>query len=77
MGQVYLAHDPVLDREVAVKLIGSEIDDADGATTVWCRRPAPQDACGIRTSSPSSTPASTTARPYIAMEHVAARRSAA
>ena len=27
MGQVYLAHDPVLDREVAVKLIGSEIDD--------------------------------------------------
>jgi hypothetical protein len=27
MGQVYLAHDPVLDREVALKLIGSEIDD--------------------------------------------------
>ena len=29
MGQVYLAHDPMLDREIAVKLIGSGIDDAD------------------------------------------------
>jgi serine/threonine protein kinase len=28
MGQVYLAHDPVLDREVAVKLIGGSVDDA-------------------------------------------------
>jgi serine/threonine-protein kinase len=29
MGEVYLAHDPVLDREVAVKLIGAGLDDAN------------------------------------------------
>lgn len=29
MGEVYLAHDPVLDRKVAVKLIGREIDDQE------------------------------------------------
>ena len=29
MGEVYLAHDPVLDREIAVKLIGAGIDDPD------------------------------------------------
>jgi hypothetical protein len=28
MGQVYLAYDPTLDREVAVKLIGGELDNA-------------------------------------------------
>ena len=30
MGEVYLAHDPVLDREIAVKLIGAGIDNPDG-----------------------------------------------
>ena len=29
MGEVYLAHDPVLDREIAVKLIGAGIEDPD------------------------------------------------
>ena len=28
MGEVYLARDPVLDRNVAIKLMGSELDDA-------------------------------------------------
>ena len=27
MGEVYLAHDPVLDREVALKLIGADLED--------------------------------------------------
>jgi len=54
MGVVYRAHDAVLDRNVAVKLLS-----ASGC----CTKPKPSPSSTIPTSSRSTTPANSTAPP--------------
>ncbi len=69
MGQVYLAHDPMLDREIAVKLIGSGIDDADAR-----RRLVQEARAAGRLRHPNIVTIFDAGEhdgsPYIAMEHV-------
>ena len=69
MGQVYLAHDPVLDREVAVKLIGGEIDDeqARGRLVQEARAAGRLRHPNIVTIFDAGEHAGA---PYIAMEHL-------
>jgi serine/threonine protein kinase len=69
MGQVYLAHDPTLDREIAVKLIGGGIDDADAR-----RRLVQEARAAGRLRHPNIVTIFDAGEhdgsPYIAMEHV-------
>jgi len=69
MGEVYLAHDPVLDRKVAVKLIGREMDDQEAR-----RRLVHEARAAGRLRHPNIVTIFDAGEhegaPYIAMEHV-------
>ncbi len=69
MGEVYLAHDPVLDREVAVKLIGIGMDDPDAR-----HRLVEEARAAGRLRHPNIVTifdaGEHAGNPYIAMEHI-------
>jgi tRNA A-37 threonylcarbamoyl transferase component Bud32 len=69
MGEVYLAHDPLVDRRVAVKLIRGGVDDAEAH-----RRLVPEARAAGRLRHPNIVTifdvGAQDGNPYIAMEHV-------
>ena len=65
MGMLYRGQDPVLDREVAIKVMSGDFSADEGAAgRVSSARPAPPHDCSTATSSrSSSSPRTSTARP--------------
>ena len=60
MGEVFVAHDLRLDREVALKLLRADLAQQDGMRERVVAEPGSPPASPTRTSSASSTPASRT-----------------
>ena len=77
MAEVYLARDPILDRELAVKLIGGDLDDDVGRQTTGAGGARRRGGCDTRTSSRFSTPASTRGSRTSRWSTCRGRRSAA
>jgi serine/threonine-protein kinase len=65
LGTVYAAHDPLLSRLIAVKTLNVEIkeDERESFNAHFINEARAAAASAIRTSSPSSTPASATTAP--------------
>ena len=69
MGVLYRGRDPVLDREVAIKVMAGDFSADESAALALLPGSARLGArCSIATSSRSSSLPRTPGRPYIAME---------
>ena len=70
MGVVYCAHDRLMERSVAIKVMMTDLEDDPETSTRFYREARAAGGSFIPTSSRSSTWEKTNGRPFIVMELV-------